>query len=123
MLSNNELVEKNKYLARKLTAEWLKNAYLRKQHEIDIRDLVASESRKVDKLTRTLKQLQEEFELLQDEVEDLREEKGNLIKEVNEKDYTGSVGKLRDHVRTLEGLLGKKCENCGSLKKENERLG
>jgi predicted RNase H-like nuclease (RuvC/YqgF family) len=71
---------------------------------------------------RTQNQLQTELEALQDEVEDLREEKKSLLAELNEKDYTGSVGRLREHIRTLEGLLGKKCENCEELKKENQRL-
>ena len=49
-----QLHEKNKYLARKLTAEWLKNAYFRKNHELGITEIVDSETRKVEKLTFTL---------------------------------------------------------------------
>ena len=54
MITKRELREKNKYLARKLTAEWLKNAYLRKHHELEMADLVESETRKVEKLTFSL---------------------------------------------------------------------
>ena len=54
MITKGELQQKNKYLARKLTAEWLKNAYIRKSHELEMADLLESETRKVEKLTYQL---------------------------------------------------------------------
>lgn len=64
MISRVELVEKNNYLLRRLTAEWLTSAYLIKTKDEEIAEIWEGETRKVSKLTVTLQSLQEEFETL-----------------------------------------------------------
>ena len=54
MLTRKELIEKNKYLLKRLTAEWLVNAALRKRKDVEIAEIVDIETHKTAKLTVTL---------------------------------------------------------------------